>query len=728
MQAYNSDIQNFLGTPQTIFVVPVYQRNYDWKDEHCKQLFRDILNVIQTGNDHFLGTICFKMYGGKERLIIDGQQRLTSITLLLKALYDREIDEDIKSAIMRTYLCNDLFRRQDNSTFWKYKLHLNKRDDEVFRMIMECESNELEYKLTPAQKTSRVFKNYLLFLDLLGKSLDKDYSGYDFYDALGKLSVIELCIQNENPQQIFESMNSTGLDLTNVDLLRNYMLMQFNHETQTKLYDDYWSKIEDAIGVDTMEQFFADFLVYKRRSDAITINGRKMHVNERNLYVSFKDYYATFSNESVYDKTFQLFNELKECALIYKSFVFEGDYNLYNQPQINQKIYFLLSINENTKARSLLLFLFALKENKKITDSVLEEAIDAITSLTFRARICKAYGVNRQFAGSVMAKLDTIDNYDDFMPAFWLAMTSGKGSYAFPSDAEFYDALTTRDLYQALHSNGMKYMLYTLEMNSSYKKGLPPYNDNTITIEHIMPRTLNTNWKIYLTKETMEKFDDLLGTIGNLALTNYNGEMSNKPFEEKKEIYKNTNFYYTRNIIEYENWQADDIEKRSHELADEALKIWRLPEGYQHTRAVSKSWHTIDEDPGKFAYTKPEKLLIGNDEFEVDHWSDIIPLICMALYEESPDALTGSVAASHIASIGVEDGTQGYDENKAFIKINPTQNIYVRHFMSTSDVLNTATRMLANFDQITGTDYLGNILFSLRLRRFVYKQQFLPLN
>ena len=263
-------ILSFLGAPKTVFVVPVYQRNYDWQNENCKQLFRDILGIVDSGKEHFLGTICFKVYRSHERSIIDGQQRLTSITLMLKAVYDFDKDEDIRTEINDQYLYNK--GRGIDTDFLKYKLHLNKRDDAVYHILLDSNKEKIEGKLTSTQKNSRIYQNYLLFYDMVSDYVAKGGSVGDILEALRSLTIIELEIQQENPQEIFESLNSTGLDLTNVDLLRNYFLMQFGHDAQTKLYEDYWSQIENAIGVDRMEQFFVDFLVFRKRSDAITIN------------------------------------------------------------------------------------------------------------------------------------------------------------------------------------------------------------------------------------------------------------------------------------------------------------------------------------------------------------------------------------------------------------------------------------------------------------------------
>ena len=371
MQAHNNTIEEFLGAPKTVFVVPVYQRNYDWQNDNCKQLFNDIVGIVQSGREHFLGTICFKVASSHERSIIDGQQRLTSITLMLKAIYDYDADQEIRDEIKDQYLYNK--GRGIDSEFLKYKLHLNKRDDAVYHILLDTEAKKVNEKLSSSQKNSRIYQNYLLFYDLISGYVEKGGAVGDILEALRSLTIIELEITQENPQEIFESLNSTGLDLTNVDLLRNYFLMQFGHDDQTRLYEDYWSQIEDAIGVDRMEQFFVDFLVFRKRSDAITINGRRNHITEKSLYIAFKDYYASLNYETDYEKTFKCFEDLKNCAEIYKAFLFPDEINLDKESSMRRKLYFLLSINDSSKARSLLLYIFDLYNKKLIDDEMLNE-------------------------------------------------------------------------------------------------------------------------------------------------------------------------------------------------------------------------------------------------------------------------------------------------------------------------------------------------------------------
>lgn len=710
MQAHNNNIQEFIGSPKTVFVVPVYQRNYDWQEENCRRIFADIVNVVQSGHEHFLGTVCFKASNSHEREIIDGQQRLTSIFLLLKAIHDSDFDADIRSEINDLYLYNK--GHGIDSEFLRYKLHLNKRDNEIYRVILGSSGGEIDSKLTITQRQASVYNNYQLFCELLKEYVDNGGSAGDILEALRKLTFVELEIQDENPQEIFESLNSTGLDLTNVDLLRNYILMQFPHNVQKALYEDYWSRIEDLVGSENMVCFFVDYLIFKKRSDALLLNGRRSHITEKSLYAAFKEYYASFASDDVYDNTRRCFEDMNNSAELYRNFIFSSEINLEKESPLRKKLYFLLVANESTKCRSLLLFLLDLRKRDKITDVQLLDAIDGVASLTFRAKVCKAQGLNRQFSGNVMLRLDDIQNYDAFTDAYWRAMTAGKGSYAFPSDAEFREALREKDLYQVLRSKGTKYLLYMIETRSPHPKGLATFDSESMTIEHIMPQKLSQEWKTYLSPLSVEKHEENLHRLGNLSLTDYNGEMSNKTFEEKKQIYRDSKYYFTVHICDYENWQIEEINDRSKKLADIALKIWQLPDEFQRNRAVSDSLHRLGEDGGQFTHTKPSTLYMDDSEYKIDRWCKFLPTICKHLDNEDHGALVAVAKSGKISGFGIQDEDHNYSENESFEHIS--ENIYIRAFMSAINTLETALKITREFDKQAETDYAENVMFSIK--------------
>ncbi|MDD6373303.1 MAG: DUF262 domain-containing protein [Bifidobacteriaceae bacterium] len=710
MQAHNSSVDEFLSAKK-IFVVPVYQRNYDWKESNCRQLFQDITRIVDTQNEHFLGTICYKVDDSYEFSIIDGQQRLTSVTLLLKALHDSINDEDLKQEIS-TYLFNS--GHSADTEYRRVKLHLNARDDATYHILLGNDASTVTDKLSPSQIQSHIYQNYLLFCKLIEEFIANGGLAVSLLDALDKLTIIELEVQRENPQEIFESLNSTGLDLTNVDLLRNYLLMQFSHDEQTNLYQSYWSKIEDNVGVGNMVAFFIDYLIFKRRTDGITIAGRKLHVSDRNLYVAFRDYYHSLQAQSDYEKTRELFADMKQCSELYRNFIFDPDDIPDRMPPTRKQLYFLLEIMESRKCRSLLLYLFTLQRDGTINTETLHEAINAISSMAFRSKVCKAKGLNAQFCGNVMMRLDKVQDHSSFIDAFWRAISIGKNAFRFPTDEEFEQALLQDDLYQTLRSKGTKYLLYMYELNSPYRKGLPSFSDDTLSIEHIMPQTLNDAWRSALDEKTIANYDVLVTRLGNLTLTNYNSEMSNKGFAEKKTLYAQANFYYTRELADEKMWNADTIESRTAKLAHEALRIWPLPKQYQHERPSLASQHTLDEDFNQFTFTKPASLYILDEEFPLKYWAEALPIVCKQLLKEDKETFTAIADSERLGALLSKDGDTKMPP-RTYTPVGAGISVYTSQ--STASTLSSLSRILKEFDAQTGDDYEDNVSFTLRRTR-----------
>ena len=710
MQAHNSTIEEFLGTSRTIFVVPVYQRNYDWLDNNCLQLFQDVIRTVSNDKEHFLGTICFKNTTSHEKSIIDGQQRLTTITLMLRALQEVTENEDLKLEISEDFLFNK--GHSIDNDYLKVKLHLNERDDEVYRVILNNTFSMAKDKLDSLQRESRVFQNYKLFIKLIGDYISRKGDPVDIVKSLEKLTIIELEIQQENPQEIFESLNSTGLDLTNVDLLRNYLLMQFGHFDQTKLYKDYWSKIEDYVGVINMEAFFVDYLIFKKRTDAIQISGRRSHVNESNLYIAFKDYYTNYPEDDLLEKTRLIFSDMKDYAEVYSQMIFKPDVNIEKETPLRRKLYSLLEVTEATKSRALILDLLTKKKEGKISDDDLDTAVTAISSYCFRSRVCLGKSINRQFAGNVLIRIDQFENFDNFKSKFWSAMTFGKGTSAFPNDKDFKDALATKDMYLTLRSRGTKYLLYTLEENSPFPKGLPAFEDETISIEHVMPQTLNAKWKTYLGPKEAEEAPLVLHHLGNLTLTSYNSEMSNKSFDEKKTLYyESSNFHYTRELTKVKKWSLSEIDTRGKTLAEIAVKVWPLPEEYQIASASKETLHLLDEDFSQFTYSKLVKLYIDDSEFEINSWAEFILSLCSKLMSINEDAFRQIANPNLIkAFVRAEDENDFDSENYLHI----IDDIYLGRKKNAYNMLVLAEKIVREFDAAAKTDMFNSIIFETK--------------
>lgn len=584
LQVNKSNITQLLTMNNTCFMIPVYQRNYDWSIENCKQLWQDIWYISQNPGvrTHFLGTICSKSVNSREKTIIDGQQRITTITLLMKAMHDSVDDIDFKKSIDETFLRNTGY---GVTPAHKVKLHLNRRDDEIYNELLQSDESQPQDLVAPEIAESNIYKNYKFFMTRFDGLTDEVIVG--IRDALDRIIIVDLDVESENPQEIFESLNSTGLDLTDVDLLRNFLLMSLPYDTQVHLYDDYWYKIEENVQPANMVRFFVDYLIYTKRSDSVQIHGRRAHINENNLYVAFKEYYKSLSGEQDHyssspEVTNELLKDMYERSKTYRYLVFNQNIDMNSFPKIKRDIYSIVCLNEAIAARPILMFVMERHLNGTDTEAETEQMLDACLSLVFRAKITRSYGINGQFSGTVLQRLAKADS-NNVVSDFWAALTIGSGRYAFPSDSDFYDALLSRSVFDVLRAKGTKYLFYTLEQHSIAAKGLPRYDDTNITIEHIMPKTLSQEWEESLGDSSVYH-DDYLNKLGNLTLTSNNSEMSNKPFNDKKDWYNESSFSLTREITKYGDWSIAQIRERGERLAEKCLEVWPFPSEYQTSK------------------------------------------------------------------------------------------------------------------------------------------------
>ena len=256
MQAQEIGLDKFISEKNARFVIPVYQRNYNWKKSNCERLFDDVKNIIATDKPHFIGTIVCQSIAGNY-IIIDGQQRIASVVLLAKALYDVIDDTNTKEDIGATFI-----RHSTGALKNQLRLKPSEFDKVVFEKIMSDDN------LDDNEKFSALYVNYDFFKQIIS---DSKIDAEKFYNALSKLKVVLIMLQNENPQEIFESLNSTGLDLSKADLIRNYLLMALEPDAQEFLYKNYWLQIELLLkSVDAAENFFVQYLITKRKSDSVS--------------------------------------------------------------------------------------------------------------------------------------------------------------------------------------------------------------------------------------------------------------------------------------------------------------------------------------------------------------------------------------------------------------------------------------------------------------------------
>ena len=415
MKAHDSYLTSLLKLSDAVFNIPVYQRNYDWSTENCQQLFADLETITSTNKDHFIGSIVYISIGTATEPyynIIDGQQRITSVMLFLKALHDSTDDKRFQKQVRHGFLINVGLDDEP-----KMKLKQVESDSGVYeKIIMQETFNEDAF--TSPEKESNVYKNYQYFKD---KILESNAQLQDLYNAVFKLEIIDVCLTTEDPQEVFESMNSTGKSLTNTDLLRNYLLMDLTHSKQERLYKKYWSQIEKNVGTKLMEQFMVHYLILKRKSDSININRRSAKVNKNTLYECYKQYFPPEAKQD--EGTETLLEDMYRYSTVYRKIVNIGKPVTKFEKAVHEIIYELSA----EPVAIFLMYLLANQEKQNITDDEMLEAVKACISYVLRVRIFKGTVANQFFALAIQYYERSED--PEFMGRVWEALTSGQGSY-----------------------------------------------------------------------------------------------------------------------------------------------------------------------------------------------------------------------------------------------------------------------------------------------------------
>ncbi len=549
---------DFIGKSQEKqFVIPIYQRVYSWEKEQCKQLWDDIIKT--GGNDqiegHFIGSIVFVHDGiyttsHNELLIIDGQQRLTTITLLFIALRDHLNDEDeflekfSHQKIQNRYLINS-----DEKGDKKFKLILSEPDRDTLLSLIDKDRGK------PREPSLKIMENFKLFEEWIRKNTDKLET---IFKGLDKLMVVEISLERgkDNPQLIFESMNSTGKDLTQTDLIRNYILMGLEPEKQKIFYKKYWRAIEEDFKQNEtlFNQFVRHYLTIK--------TGDIPNINK--VYEAFKRYQQERGIE-----TEALLQDLQKYCGYFCQIVFKKK---EDHKDLNKALSFLVDL-EMDVIYPLLLELYS-----DYSDGVLSEAdfisIIYLTESYLCRRVVCGLGTNslNKIFASFTKKINK-DQYLESIKAHFLSLETTKGK--FPKDSEFKNLFITIDFYNLKEK---KYFLERLEnLDPDTKESI---NTQECTIEHIMPQKLTEEWERDLGGNFQEIHNKYLHTIGNLTLTGYNQEYSNNSFQEKRYMekgFKQSPLKLNQSLKDLESFGEEEIKKRANDLADWALKIWTYP-------------------------------------------------------------------------------------------------------------------------------------------------------
>ena len=566
MKANEVNLSRFLDQQKTQFVIPVYQRNYDWNEQQCKQLLLDILAV---GKDrkrtaHFLGSIVYihddiySSTGIRELTIIDGQQRITTVMLIYIAIYTlaKELnDEALRDEINETYLINKFAREEQ-----KLKLKPTENNDKAFKYLLRSDPPE-EYS-----EYSRIIDNYKYFKTRITKDNLKDVR-----NGLDKLIFVEISLERgkDEPQRIFESLNSTGLALSQADLIRNYILMGLDSKKQLKIYRDFWQHIEEKAtdelnNINRVSDFIRNFLtIEKRKIPSIT-----------KIYEEFKSNYSV----QMFEESEGILAEIKKFAFHYNKLI-----NPHHEPdrEIQEQIKLINRLEINV-SYPFLLKLYDDYMGKCIDKHTFIEVLETIQSYVWRRFIM---GLPTNSLNKIFMRLHEDVNQSSYLASVQKSLLRRKGKQRFPNNRETIEALKGKDIY-SINNKNLMYFLDQLENYQNHERVVID-SSITISIEHIFPQNPDPQWKRELGEQECNDIKEkYLHTIANLTLSGNNGALGNQSFQEKRDMnkdgkeqgYKFSRLWLNRFLASIDKWDSKALEQRFQLIAERFLKIWKYPD------------------------------------------------------------------------------------------------------------------------------------------------------
>lgn len=563
MKANELPITNFLQAPNVQFVIPVYQRNYDWTNNECKELINDVIAVEKYNRGtHFIGSIVFIHEGTystsevKELVIIDGQQRLTTINIIYVALFRFAKENSMQNEadmLLNMFLTNQYVQHESS----KLKLKQTDTNSLAFNAIMHGTENEFNH-------FSNVIENFNYFKSIITKD-----SFQTILNGLKRLIFVEISLERgkDDPQRIFESLNSTGLDLSQSDLIRNYILMDLDPKNQNKVFEQIWNPIEEnARDLLKQKSVVSDYI-----RDYLTLRNKKIP-NKNKVYLEFKKLYTEK------DETYtQELENIKSLSVHYKKFINPSSVQDVN---IHRELEYISRLEINV-AFPFLLQVFEDAENGLITNNELIRILKLIQSYTWRRFVTglPTNSLNKIFM-TLYSEVDTEEYYDSIA----LALIKKRGGAKFPTDEDLKTALKDKDLYN-IQSKNRNYMFELLE-NYNNREYVNTANEN-ITIEHIFPQTPNEDWNKAITPDDYFQFKEkYVNTISNLTLSGNNGALSNKSFKDKKAMnrqgaeqgYNFSRLWLNDYLKTIDSWDIANYNERFDLIYSRFLKIWEYPD------------------------------------------------------------------------------------------------------------------------------------------------------
>ena len=633
MKGYAKPLHEFIEGHKIQFVIPVYQRNYDWLIDNCDQLFSDLVKLSRSNRcSHFFGSIVTSSADSSyNRLVIDGQQRLTTISLLLlagiKAVKDGAIEISEESKIDEAY--EVFLKAKFCNSERKIKLVPIENDRIAYDKIFNEEDS--------FDEDSKVTRNYRHFYDLLTRK-PQALSFDQLLDAIERLQIISIELDSDDDAQlIFESLNSTGLALTEADKIRNYLLMSLTPEEQHMCFKNYWQKIEQATE-NQPTKFLRDYLTIQQQL--------QRPVRQSNIYYEWKKYMDGHERKEELVKMLDYahyYQQVTEAKL--------------STAKLSEKMRHICNIETDVTNVFFIQFLKYASANSLSEDEIFK-VIDLVENYLARRIVCNMPGnaLTQVFCALHKDVLKSIEEYssanvelgNSYSDILAYHIMRRDGNYQLPRDMQFVESIKTRDAYHMLKP----FQIFLFERLENSVHG--EYNDvatdmkkKDATIEHIMPQTLNGDWKAMLGDNFEEIQDKYLHTFANLTLTGINSELSNKPFEIKRdgkkignEIYpgyKNSKYRLTKNVTLCDKWTEIELQNRCNEIVATFLRLYPLPQTTFKPLPKPVDEASLDEE----TFSPTNRILKGfrlfGNEYNETTWKGMLLQVVKLVMERYTD-------------------------------------------------------------------------------------------
>ena len=566
-------VDDILNQANRQYVIPIYQRHYSWNKNNCQKLLEDIYNSAQNKKEHFLGCIVYQQdkcmdINNMKLYLVDGQQRITTVMLIAKALnlIANNIFPDDENAKYVEKKTKQLIYIDRDEPDRGYKLKPSYYDEEIFKQLIKCNSLEdFEHNSSDSNiKTNFIY----IYKSLLNEIKNKNKNiRFDIFNGLLELKVVDMQLAiEENPQEIFESINSLGVKLTTVDSIKNYL---FLNNDSIKSFEEKWKPLQDSlIGYENMQDFIMHYLVWKKEGKA---------VSKTNLY----DEYISFAQEELLNNNKtkeELINDLYYAAEAYEVFLHHS--KKYSQ-QINNLMQEFRDLNQST-SYAFLLRVFLDYKSRIINEDELAKIVNFILVYVVRRLITgAANNLLRPLMFSLYDKLfkKNPENKKNYYQTIYTNLVNSKNDDRMKDDDEVRNSLLTDDLYD--NKELCKSLLLKIE-NGRYPKIYHEYvSTDNVSIEHIIPKELNDQWKLDLGNNYLEIHDKYLNTLGNLSLSSCqkNSKMSNQSFLEKKKILlsEESKFNVLNKMLEnLDKFTEQDLLNRANELIQKVIERYNF--------------------------------------------------------------------------------------------------------------------------------------------------------